>query len=141
MIILVVGVLSQTPPGRDGLRSAGVLGTPAAYTELAFSAPEELPQQLVTTNVTKVPAFEIHNVTGAARRYRWSVTLTSAGGAVQAAAAGQASVAAGHSATLTPSVRPECRPGPLTVTVSLAASGESIRFRADCLAADSGDLS
>jgi hypothetical protein len=140
MIILVVGVLSQTPPGRDGLRSAGVLGTPAAYTELAFTAPAELPQQLVATNVTKVPAFEIHNVTGAARRYRWSVTLNSAGGAVRSAA-GQASVAAGHSATLSPSVRVECRPGPLTVTVSLATGGESIRFRADCLAADDGDLS
>lgn len=140
VIILAVGVLSQTPPGRNVLRSAGVLGTPAAYTELAFTTPDQLPQQLVVANVTKVPAFEIHNVTGAARRYRWSVTLSSAGGAVQSAA-GQASVADGHRATLTPSVRVDCRPGPLTVSVSLATSGESIRFRADCLAADSGDLS
>jgi hypothetical protein len=140
MIVLAAGVLFQTPPGRDVLRSAGVLGTPAAYTELAFTGPGDLPQQLVAANVTKLPAFEIHNVTGAAHRYRWSVTLSSARGAVQAAT-GEAPVADGRVATLAPSVRVECRPGPLTVTVRLATSGESINFRADCLAADSGDLS
>jgi hypothetical protein len=140
MIVLAAGVVFQTPAGRDVLRSAGVLGTPAAYTELAFTAPDDLPQQLVAANVTKIPAFEIHNVTGTAHRYRWSVTVSSASGAMQAAA-GETPVAVGHVATLAPSARVECRPGPLTVTVQLATSGESISFRADCLAADSGDLS
>lgn len=140
VIVLAAGVLCQTPPGRAALRSSGVLGTPAAYTELAFAAPDDLPQQLVAANVTQLPAFEIHNATGATHRYRWSVTLSSAGGAVQAAT-GETSVADGHIATLAPSVKVTCRPGSLTVTIRLATGGESINFRADCLASDSGDLS
>src|SRR5262245_7591920 len=95
VIVLVAGVLFQTPPGRDALRSARLLARPAAYTELAFTGPGALPQQLVSANTTNLPAFEIHNATGAARRYRWSVTLSSAGGAAQAAT-GEASVADGH---------------------------------------------
>jgi hypothetical protein len=138
--VLAAGLLFQTPPGRYVLRSAGLLGAPAAYTELAFTGPGNLPQQLIAANVTNLPAFEIHNATGAGRRYRWSVTLSSAGGTAQVAT-GQASVADGHVTTLAPSVTVECRPGPVTVTVRLADSGESIDFKADCLASDSGDLS
>lgn len=140
LIVLAAGALSQTPPGRAVLRSAGLVGAPAAYTELAFTAPKDLPQQVVATEVTTLPPFEIHNATGEARRYRWSVTLSSAGGAVQAAT-GEASLADGKRATIAPTVKVECRPGPLTATIRLAAGGESIKFTADCLAADSGDLS
>ena len=139
-IILAAGVLSQTPPGRSMLRVAGIVGAPASYTELAFAAPQELPQQLVATDVTTLPAFEIHNVTGRTRRYRWSVTLRSTGGAMQSAT-GDAAVADGKLAIVSPVLKVGCWPGPLTATIRLVSRGESLGFTADCLAADAGDLS
>lgn len=146
LAVLAAGALSETPPGRGVLRAAGVIGTPAAYTELAFVTPTDLPQQLVAAETTNIPPFVIHNATGAAHRYRWSVTLSSAGTA-RPSATGETAVAAGAQNTIAPAVRADCRPGPLTVTIALAGDAgstgdaESISFTADCLATDAGDLS
>jgi hypothetical protein len=138
--VLAAGVLSQTPPGRSMLRVASVAGVAAAYTELAFAAPQDLPSQLAAAEVTTLPTFQIHNVTGEARVYRWSVTLSSTGGAVQSKT-GEAPIADGKRAMISPVLKVDCRPGPLTATIRLASSGESIKFTTDCLAADAGDMS
>lgn len=140
LTVLAMGAVCQTPPGRAVLRSAHIVGAPAAYTELTFVAPADLPSKLVATSAMNVPAFEIHNVTGETRNYRWSVILGSAGHSVRSAT-GETSLADGQRKTLSPALNVDCRPGAVTMTVKLAGSDESIAFKADCMSSDSGQLS
>jgi len=153
-VVLILGGLGQTPPGRHLLRTAGILGSPASYTELAFAAPKSLPREISPGSPLPQVSFMIHNSTGRARDYRWSVTLAprpeTAGqpaAPAQPAAptkpaapttltAGSLNLADGGSTTVTPQAKVACASGPVVLTVRLEGSGETLAWQADCAASD-----
>ena len=129
-VLACVG-LAQTQPGHVLLRDTGLYETPAVYTELAFNDPGALPNALEKPNGTVKVSFGIHNVSYAARSYRWSIRLVQAcknrveaSGAAQTPAQGRAGV--------TRSVAAACVGGRLQVVVRLASPAESISFWVTC---------
>ena len=83
LILLVVLVaacagLAQTSQGHVVLSDAGLYKQPASYTELTFTTPSDLPSALPTPTSPINVSFSIHNASGAARAYQWSVVLTKA---------------------------------------------------------------
>ncbi|WP_067482141.1 hypothetical protein [Actinomadura hibisca] len=135
--VLVLGGLSQTPPGQALLRAAGVAGATETYSELAFADPPNLPRELVSGAELPPVTFHVRNATGQRRAYTWSLGLTAgqpgkAEAAARPLAKGETTLADGGSAEITPRVRVVCRPGPLTVAVRLDAR-RAISFQAECL--------
>jgi hypothetical protein len=140
--VFAVAGLTQTPPGRQLLKSIGVVGSGSGYTELAFADPGGLPRRLTAKMTVSDLPFTIHNLTGQDRQYSWSVTMTSRGKTGRAAT-GVTGLANGARLTVTPRLRIECVPGPMSVTVQVSGSStESIDFHATCArgAADGGRL-
>ncbi|MEV0828783.1 hypothetical protein ACWDA3_26790 [Nonomuraea rubra] len=130
---VVVAVLgAQTEQGRHLLLTAGLAGTPAGYTELAFAAPQALPERLPATSYLVPPSFTIRNVTGRQHEYGWSVRLTESG-RTRTVASGRVTLADGQPVTITPPTKALCEPGPITLRVRLEG-GEEIAFRATCSA-------
>lgn len=136
IVLLVATGFSQTPPGRALLRSAGLAGPAGAYSELAFTAPEDLPRELSPGAVLPPLPFMVHNLTGDTRTYHWTVELAGSGGTRQAAA-GQATLLDGGSITITPEGRVSCSAGPVQVTVRLDRH-RSIGYRAACVSGSTG---
>ncbi|MBO2446743.1 hypothetical protein J4573_06550 [Actinomadura barringtoniae] len=154
-VVLILGGFGQTPPGRHLLRTAGILGSPASYTELAFAAPKSLPREISPGSPLPQVSFMIHNSTDRARDYRWSVTLAprqeTAGqpaapakptaparpAAPTTLTTGNLNLADGGSTTVTPqAAKVACVSGPVVLTVRLEGSGETLSWQADCTAAD-----
>ena len=130
LLLLCVG-LAQTSQGHVLLGDAGLYEPPASYTELTFTTPGDLPSTLPSSNSPIDVSFNIHNVSGAARSYQWSVVLTKtsqshvkASGTVTAPAQGRVTVAK--------SVAMACVGGRLQVLVRLASPAESVDFWVTC---------
>lgn len=130
--VAVAAGLAQTPPGHAVLRGAGLFQPPASYTELAFTRPQSLPAQLLSAEALFDVGFSIHNVSQAARSYRWSI-VTLHGGQARTAAAGSATVAAGKRGVVNRQVLASCVGGTLRVQVRLASPREAIDFVTTCV--------
>lgn len=129
-LVTCVG-LAQTQQGHSVLRDVGLYETPATYTELAFSAPGNLPGTLSKPNSSIEVSFSIHNVSSSLHSYQWSIVLVHAGksqvkanGTLRSPGQGQAKV--------TKSVVAACAGGRLQVIVRLASPAESISFWVTC---------
>ncbi|NJP91070.1 hypothetical protein HCN51_16685 [Nonomuraea sp. FMUSA5-5] len=130
--VVVAALGAQTEQGRGLLVAAGLAGAYGGYTELAFTAPQALPDRVPATSYLAPPSFTVRNVTGRRHEYAWSIRLTESG-RTRDVAGGRVTLAAGQPVTITPSTKALCEPGPVTVGVRLD-SGEAISFRATCSA-------
>jgi hypothetical protein len=136
LVILGAG-LAQTKSGRVLLQDAGLLQVPPSYTELAFTTPSNVPVTLKSAHAPIEVSFDIHNVSGSPRAYRWSITFVRSGrshvkasGVVRAPAQGRATVATTFATV--------CVGGRLQVVVRLAIPTESIDFWATCVPSSRG---
>jgi hypothetical protein len=124
---LAIG-LAQTSAGGYLLREAGLSARPAGFTSLAFADPQSLPARLPSSVRT---SFTVTNTSGDPHSYQWSISMDHAGHTTPLAA-GQVSVPAGGSTTVTRTVTASCANGQARMTVRLAAPAESIDFWAAC---------
>jgi hypothetical protein len=129
--VLICTGLAQTQPGHVLLRDTGLYETPAVYTELAFNDPGALPSAVGKPNGTVKVSFGIHNVSYAARSYRWSIQTVQAG-KNRVEASGAARTPAQGRTGVTRSVAAACAGGRLQVVVRLARPAESISFWVTC---------
>lgn len=142
VILLVVLValcagLAQTSPGHALLLDVGLYEQPASYTELSFTAPGDLPSALAKPTSPIDVSFSIHNVSGAARAYQWSVVLAKSGQS-HVKATGTATAPAQGRVTVTKSVAMACVGGQEQVLVRLASPAESVNFWVTCPASAQG---
>jgi hypothetical protein len=131
LVVLSVGLL-QTSPGHALLRDTGLFEVPTSYTELAFTTPAGLPDQLASEHASIEVSFGIHNVSASARTYRWSIALVRSDKS-QVKASGVVNAPAHGHATVGRTVATVCAGGRLQVVVRLASPAESIDFWATCL--------
>jgi hypothetical protein len=129
--VLVCAGLAQTQPGHAVLRDAGLYETPAAYTELTFSAPGTLPDAVAKPNASVTVAFGIHNVSNDSRNYNWSIVLVHSGKSQVKASGTVLTMAQGRS-SVSKSVPAACSSGRVQVVVRLASPAESISFWVAC---------
>jgi hypothetical protein len=133
VVLIVVGVsLSQTAKGHSLLQHAGLYGAPASYTELSFTAPENLPSKLNSARTRIDVSFRIHNVSGASGTYHWSITLVHSGQALEQITGVTTAPSQGQ-ATVAKTVLTSCVGGRLQVIVRLVAPSESIDFWTTCV--------
>jgi hypothetical protein len=132
LAVLCVGLV-QTSPGHVVLADAGLFQRPASYTELTFTAPGDLPSSLPSAESAVNLSFDIHNVSGSARVYQWSVVLAGNGHS-RVGASGTAAAPAQGRVTVTRSVAATCSGTRLQVLVRLASPAESVDFWVTCAA-------
>jgi hypothetical protein len=132
LVVVLAGVgLAQTSPGHVLLRDAGLFQVPPRYTELAFTSPQTLPTRLASQHAAIGVSFDIRNVSGTRRNYRWSIELVRSGRR-ELKAAGVASTPAQGRETIARVVRTSCAGGRLEVVARLAAPAESVHFWLTC---------
>ena len=130
LLVLVAG-LAQTSQGHSLLKDAGIYQEPASYTELTFTAPGKLPEQLTSKRTPVAVAFRIHNVSGASRSYRWSITVVRSSKGHQATA-GVVQAPAQREVKIVRIVVLACTGGRLQVVVGLVDPAQSIDFWVTC---------
>lgn len=130
LIALCAG-LAQTSQGHVLLSHVGLYEQPASYTGLAFITPGDLPSALPSPNSPVNVSFSIHNASGSAHAYQWSVVLKKASQS-RVKASGTAIAPAQGRATITRSVVMACVGGRIQVLVRLASPAESIDFWMTC---------
>jgi hypothetical protein len=130
-LILLCVSLAQTSQGHVLLSDVGLYEQPASYAELTFTNPGDLPSALPSANSPIDVSFGIHNVSGAARAYQWSIVLTKASQS-HVKASGTVTAPAQGRVTVTKSVAMACVGGRLQVLVRLASPAESISFWVTC---------
>jgi hypothetical protein len=131
LVILCAG-FAQTSPGHSVLSGMGLYQPPVSYTELTFDAPGDLPSALPSPGAPVNVSFNIHNVSGAARVYQWSVVLANNGHNGSQEASGTVTAPAQGRVTVTRSVATTCTGGRLQVLVRLASPAESVEFWVTC---------
>jgi hypothetical protein len=131
LVILCAG-FAQTGPGHSVLSGMGLYQPPVSYTELTFAAPGDLPSALPSPGAPVNVSFNIHNVSGAARVYQWSVVLANNGHNGSQEASGTVTAPAQGRVTVTRSVATTCTAGRLQVLVRLASPAESVEFWVTC---------
>jgi hypothetical protein len=124
VVVACVG-LAQTRPGHAALAAAGLYEQPATYTELAFSTPGSLPSTLTKSGSSVKVSFGIHNVSGNAHTYNWTIALVRSG-VSQVKASGVAATPAQGRSLINKSVMVACPSGRVQVVVRLASTNESI---------------
>jgi hypothetical protein len=131
VLVVICAGLAQTGKGHALLADAGLYKVPATYTELAFTNSGALPD--APTAKGRVPvSFSLHNVSGSASAYQWSIAVTG-NGKNQVKATGTVSVPAQGTATVAKTVTVACGNAPsLQVVVRLASPAESIDFSVTC---------
>jgi hypothetical protein len=129
--IVAVAGFAQTAAGQSLMRSAGLVRAPGAGTALSFTDPGALPTSLPAGHVGLTVSFAIHNASGSAASYRWTVEVVYGKKHVRAAS-GQTDIVANGTKAETRQVTTFCPRGQLEVVVRLAAPAESIHFRAAC---------
>jgi hypothetical protein len=136
VILLVLAIAcvgaAQTGPGHAALRGMGLYEPPSSYTELTFAAPGDLPSALPSPSSPVNVAFDIHNVSGTARTYLWSIVLAKNGQDGREKASGTVTAPAQGRVTVTRSVAATCTGGRLQVLVRLASPAESVDFWVTC---------
>lgn len=133
--VILVGVgLAQTRPGHTLLGDTGLYEQPATYTELAFTAPDALPQALKKSGASIPVSFSIHNVSGRPRTYQWTIEVVQDGNARVAASGAELTPASGRE-VISRSIAATCASSRLQVVVRLAAPAESISSWMTCSSA------
>lgn len=133
-LVALCACLAQTSQGHVLLSDMGLYKQPSNSTELTFTTPSDLPSVLPSPTSPIDTSFSIHNTSGTARSYRWSIVLTKAGkSAVKAS--GAVTVPAQGRTTVAKSVKMACVGGRLQVLVRLADPAESVDFWVACPAA------
>ena len=129
-LVMVCAGLAQTSAGHAVLRETGLYKVPATYTELSFTNPGSSALASVKGQVSV--SFSVHNVSGLARSYQWSVAVARDGKS-QVKAVGDVGVPAQGRTTVTKSVTEACATSPdFQVVVRLATPAESIDFWVLC---------
>jgi hypothetical protein len=123
--------LAQTQQGHALLRNVGLYETPAAYTELTFSEPGDLPTTVARPSSSVKVSFGIHNVSDNARSYVWSIVLVHAGKSQVKASGSAQTPAQGRTAVAKPVVV-ACVGGRVQVVVRLASPAQSISYWMTC---------
>jgi CelD/BcsL family acetyltransferase involved in cellulose biosynthesis len=123
-VVVLAGVL-QTSVGHRMLRAAGLSQEQTGYTSLSFLHPQSLPEQITPAQRSTVTSFAIHNATGVARGYHWSVSLVYRG-RTHRVHAGSVHLAPGRRAEITRSIAISCTRGRVRIVVSLESPAESI---------------
>lgn len=136
LLLLVAAVLicvggAQTQQGHVLLGDVGLYETPATYTELAFSQPGNLPENLTKANSNISVSFSIHNVSSGFRSYQWSILLVRAGKS-QVKANGTLESPGQGETEITRSVAVACPSGRAELVVQLANPAESVSFWMTC---------
>ena len=130
--LLMTGVgLAQTGAGRALLQDVGLVQAPRSYTELAFTAPGSLPDQLTSSHTDIKVSFGIRNASGSSRTYQWSIAFARSGQST-VKASGVVKTSAQGTATVVKTVKAACVGGRLQVVVHLASPAESIAFWTAC---------
>jgi hypothetical protein len=129
--VLLCVSLAQTSQGHVLLSDVGLYEQPASYTELTFTTPGDLPSTLPSANSPIDVSFGIHNVSGTARAYQWSIALTKASQS-HVKASGTVTAPPQGRVTVTKSVAMACVGGRLQVLVRLASPAQSIDFWVTC---------
>jgi hypothetical protein len=138
LVVVLAGLgLAQTSPGHVLLRDAGLFQVPPRYTELAFSSPQDLPTRLDSRHAAIPVSFDIHNASGARRRYSWSIELVRYGRRTLKAQ-GVISVPAQGGKTVARVVRTSCRGGRVQIVARLANPAESVDLWLTCVPASGG---
>jgi hypothetical protein len=131
LAVVLVACVAQTSAGHAILRKAGLFEESASYTSLAFVHPQSLPEQLGAKRANVGVSFEIHNVSGASRDYRWSVLMVQ-GGNTHRVATGSVLVASGGGVSITRAVKVFCVRGQTQIVVSLVYPAEHIDAWMEC---------
>ena len=130
-LVLLGASLAQTGTGHALLQDTGLYEAPPSFTELAFTAPANLPAQLKSAHAPIGVSFSIHNVSGASRTYDWSIALVRSSQS-HVKASGVATVPPQGRATVAKTVAMSCVGGRLQIVVRLASPAESIDFWVTC---------
>jgi hypothetical protein len=131
LVVLCAG-LAQTSPGHTVLSDMGLYEPPVSYTELTLAEPGDLPSALPSPDSPVNVSFDIHNVSGAARHYQWSVVLAKNGQNGRQEGSGAVTAPAQGRVTVTRTVRATCTGGRLQVLVRLVSPAESVDFWVTC---------
>jgi hypothetical protein len=130
-LLLVIG-MSQLSIGQAVLKNVGLVGSPGAYTSMAFQNPQDLPTQLGRLTIVKV-AFEISNATTSSNDYRWNLLLLK-DARNRRVSTGDVRVSPGQTVSVTRSVRISCEKDRVRITVMLAQPNEHIDAWMTCKA-------
>jgi hypothetical protein len=133
LVLLCAGV-AQTSPGHSVLAGLGLTETPPGYAELSFTDPDGLQQFVASVQAPVTVSFGIHNVSGSAKNYRWSVVALH-DGTNEGSASGDLAVAAQGHAAFTTNVQVTCPSGRIQMVLRLASPAESLNFWVACPAA------
>jgi hypothetical protein len=121
--------LAQTGPGRSAVGGLGLSSGPDRFTELAFTAPRQLPSQVPTGTSRVALRFALHNAERRTTSYRWSIVQN--GGTVLAS--GPLRLDSGARARIDSKVHVRCVPGRrIRISVRLAKPAQSIGFWTRC---------
>lgn len=130
LVLLCVGV-AQTSPGHSVLVGLGLTETPPSYTELSFTNPGSLQESDAAVQAPVTVSFGIHNVSGSARHYQWSIVALH-NGTNEGSLSGGVTVAAQGRAALTENVQVTCPSGREQMVLRLASPAESLNFWVTC---------
>jgi hypothetical protein len=133
LVLLCAGV-AQTSPGHSVLVGLGLTKTPPSYTELAFTNAGSLQEYVASLQAPVTVSFGIHNVSGSARDYQWSIVAVH-DGTNAGSLSGDVTVAAQGHAAFTENVQVTCPSGRDQMVLRLASPAESINFWVACPAA------
>lgn len=131
-LFIGAAALAQTAPGRSVLKTLGLRGGPAHYTELEFTSPRSIPLNFVQGGLLHLD-FDIHNVEGVSRAYAWQVVRTPEVGPSRRAARGVVLAGEGETVHVTALVRIPCRGRREQVTVRLVRPRLELSYGAGCL--------
>jgi hypothetical protein len=134
ILVLLCAGAAQTSPGHSVLVGLGLTETPPSYTELSFTSPDGLQEFVASVQAPVTVSFGIHNVSGSAENYRWSVVALH-DGTNEGSSSGNLAVAARGRATLTTNVQVTCPSGRIQMVLKLASPAESLNFWVACPAA------
>jgi hypothetical protein len=130
-LLFAVG-MSQVSIGQAVLKNVGLVGSPGAYTSVAFQHPQDLPKQLGRLTVVRV-AFVISNATTSSHDYRWNLLLLQ-DARNRRVSTGDVSISPGRTVSVTRSVKISCDKGRVQITVMLAQPNEHIDAWMTCKA-------
>jgi hypothetical protein len=131
VLVALCAGLAQTSQGHVLLSDVGLYEQPANFTELSFTTPSDLPSALASPTSPIDVSFSIHNTSGAARGYQWSIVLAKASQS-HVKATGTVTAPAQGRVTVTKSVAMACVGGRLQVLIRLASPAESVDFWVTC---------
>jgi len=131
-LLFAVGMI-QVSIGQAVLKNVGLVGSPGAYTSIAFQHPQDLPTQLGRLKTTVKVAFVIRNATTSSHDYRWNLLLLQ-DARNRRVSTGDVRVSPGQTVSVTRSVKISCDKDRVRITASLVQPNEHIDAWMTCKA-------